>query len=39
MAQRGFAAPPLLRQIERLKREHAGSDKIAEAVALVLIGH
>lgn len=39
MTARGFAAPPMLRQIERLRREHRESEKVAEALALVLIGH
>jgi hypothetical protein len=39
MAERGFAAPALLRQIERVKREHVSSEDIAAALALVVIGH
>lgn len=39
MAQRGFAAPALLRQIERLKREHQDCEDIATALTLLVIGH
>jgi signal recognition particle receptor subunit beta len=39
MAERGFTAPALLRQIERVKRNHASAEDVAAALSLVVIGH
>jgi signal recognition particle receptor subunit beta len=39
IGERAFAAPALLRQLERLKRDHPGCEDVAAALSVIAIGH